>query len=440
MTNAKTTKRALFASAMSMLLCVSMLIGSTFAWFTDTASTGVNTIQAGNLDVELQVKDAQGEWVNGENGTINFVNANGDSNILWEPGCNFDTVRFRVINKGNLALKYKVVVSGIDGDNKLLEVIDFKLMDASMLDAGMPFLAEVPNDREYEIPAGESGAKQEFLLRAHMDEDAGNEYQGLSLSGISITIYATQLDHELDSFTDEYDKDASIDDVMIEKKDTLVEDVNERYEVATNESVELDLNSKAVNDSVINRGELSISNGNINVGNVGLENLGVADVTNVIMTAGSPTDYSNITSGSEAKTTYNNVDVVSNGGGVGATGGATIEFNSGSVNMTATTTNPRYVFYAVGNGTTITIDGGNFSFSATTLKRAYIYAGAGATVYVKGGTFGAASSRSGYTAGILGDGNVIITGGTFGFDPTSWLADGYVAVESNGVWTVSVAD
>ena len=87
----------------------------------------------------------------------------------------------------------------------------------------------------------------------------------------------------------------------------------------------------------------------------------------------------------------------------------------------------------------ITINGGNFAdFTKTTQnqKRAYIYAGEGTTVYVNGGTFGKASTRSGYTAGILGTGNVVIKGGTFGFDPSAWVADGYTAINNNGTYYV----
>ncbi len=58
MTNRKSTKRALLGSVMAMVLCLAMLVGATFAWFTDTASTGVNKIQAGNLDVVLEMKNA----------------------------------------------------------------------------------------------------------------------------------------------------------------------------------------------------------------------------------------------------------------------------------------------------------------------------------------------------------------------------------------------
>ena len=62
MTNSKSTKRALLTSALALLMCVAMLIGATFAWVTDTASTEVNKIQAGNLDLEVQYRTtANGE-------------------------------------------------------------------------------------------------------------------------------------------------------------------------------------------------------------------------------------------------------------------------------------------------------------------------------------------------------------------------------------------
>ena len=51
------TKKALRGSLFALFLCIVLLIGTTFAWFTDTASTGVNKIQSGRLDVELQYKD-----------------------------------------------------------------------------------------------------------------------------------------------------------------------------------------------------------------------------------------------------------------------------------------------------------------------------------------------------------------------------------------------
>ena len=119
MENRKSTKRALLTSALALLMCVTMLVGATFAWFTDTASTGVNKIQAGNLNIELQMKDNDGNWVNAEGKTLSFL-VNGKipaegTQILWEPGCTYTLPELRIVNNGNLALKYKVVVSGIQG-------------------------------------------------------------------------------------------------------------------------------------------------------------------------------------------------------------------------------------------------------------------------------------------------------------------------------------
>ncbi|MBE6304010.1 MAG: hypothetical protein E7089_08765 [Bacteroidales bacterium] len=134
-------------------------------------------------------------------------------------------------------------------------------------------------------------------------------------------------------------------------------------------------------------------------------------------------------------------DIKSQGGGIGIVNGATVNFNGGNLDINTTSTSGRYLFYLEGEGSTLTITEGNFDFNKTqNQKRAYIYAGAGTTAYVKGGTFGKASTRSGYTAGILGEGTVIITGGTFGFDPTTWVPTGYKATKIGDKWHVAADD
>jgi len=167
-------------------------------------------------------------------------------------------------------------------------------------------------------------------------------------------------------------------------------------------------------------------------------NMGQMTVSNGTIEAGSASDYASVNVGSAATAEYNDVEITSGGGGVAAAGGAKVVFNSGKVYVDTASTSGRYIFYAEGEGSEITINGGTFSWDpADNQKRAYIYAGAGTTVTVNGGTFGKASTRSGYTAGILGDGTVIIKGGTFGFDPSAWVAEGYEAVKSGTTWTVS---
>ena len=99
----KTTKRALFSSVVALILCFSMLAGTTFAWFTDSVESGVNQIIAGNLDVELyNGLDANAPKVN--TGTMLF-----DDVKLWEPGAVAYEI-LTVANEGTLALKYNLAV------------------------------------------------------------------------------------------------------------------------------------------------------------------------------------------------------------------------------------------------------------------------------------------------------------------------------------------
>ena len=221
MTNRKSTKRALLGSVMAMVLCLAMLVGATFAWFTDTASTGVNKIQAGNLDVVLEMQNADGKWVSAEGKTLDFVkaaDAKGEA-ILWEPGCTYELPALRIRNNGNLALKYKVIITGINGSAKLNTVIDWTIGDVAM-------------GAEQHLAAGESNA---FTIKGHMKESAGNEYMNESIDGIAITVVATQDTVESDSFDKDYDADAeypvvAVGDVNTDG-DTVLKDKEEDHTI-----------------------------------------------------------------------------------------------------------------------------------------------------------------------------------------------------------------
>ena len=221
MTNRKSTKRALLGSVMDMVLCMAMLVGATFAWFTDTASTGVNKIQAGKLDVALEMKDASGNWVSAEGKTLDFVkaaDAKGEA-ILWEPGCTYTLPELRVVNNGNLALKYKVIITGIQGSAKLNEAIEWTIGDVAM-------------GAEQHLAAGESNA---FTIKGHMKESAGNEYMNESIDGIAITVVATQDTVESDSFDKDYDAGAEYPVVAVANVntngDTVLKDKEEDHTI-----------------------------------------------------------------------------------------------------------------------------------------------------------------------------------------------------------------
>ena len=193
MTNTKSTKRALVSSIIALLVCFTMLLGTTFAWFTDSVTSAGNKIMSGNLDVDLV--DAAGNSMAGQ--IIEFKTADNRAQdaILWEPGCTYETEPVFVVNKGSLDLKYEMAINGILGNAKLLEAIEWTVT----VDGVTTDLADLKG----ELPAGETS--KAIVLSGHMKEEAGNEYQGLTAEGISITVLATQLASESDSFDNQYD-------------------------------------------------------------------------------------------------------------------------------------------------------------------------------------------------------------------------------------------
>ena len=210
MTNSKTTKRALLTSALAILACVAMLMGATFAWFTDSASTGVNRIQSGNLKLKLEYAKAWNtdgeptEWgeVTENSDPLSFIQRQADGSyaanagMLWEPGGTYRLQQLRISNVGSLALKYKVVITGIMGNAELNDVIDWTV---NGIDIGT----------EQHLAAG---ADSHILtIEGSMQETAGNHYQNMTIDGISITVYATQDTVEHDSFGNDYDQNADVE-------------------------------------------------------------------------------------------------------------------------------------------------------------------------------------------------------------------------------------
>ena len=223
----KSKKSALLMSFTSLLLCFAMLAGSTFAWFTDTATTGVNKIQSGTLKVDIQNK--AGESLRGK--TLRWV-VNGqisENNVLWEPNCTYELESFKIVNQGNLALKYQITINGITGDAKLLEAIEFTAKigdDKIALDQLSG--AILPKDAAVKDATKEVVKETKLItISGHMKEKAGNEYQGLSIDGIGITVVATQYTYEYDSKDNLYDKDA--DATIQVNKDNIQDYLDGKY-------------------------------------------------------------------------------------------------------------------------------------------------------------------------------------------------------------------
>ena len=281
-------KKALLSSAFALVLSVAMLIGTTFAWFTDTASTGVNKIVSGNLKVDII-----GETSDSHISTLKFTKAGAETDagaaeeILWEPGCRYLTEGFRIANKGNLALKWKAQVnmnniingkvegSTIAKDGKsLLDVIDFYVVTSTDENAEAVAIENfVGNLKKTET-------SEVYYIKGVMQTTAGNDYQDLTLDGITVTVIAAQDTVENDSFDNQYDKDAKYPIVAMDALQELInnaaEPVSVKLEgniagsltVPQDKDVTLDLNGFTLNGgdshAILNRGTLCIkdSSGN----------------------------------------------------------------------------------------------------------------------------------------------------------------------------------
>lgn len=238
----RTTAQALFLSVISLMLCVSMLIGTTFAWFTDSVSSARNTIQSGNLDVELEYLDANGDWKPVTSGTDVF------GYDLWEPGYTKVTY-FKVTNKGTLALNYQLhadVYEETAGENKDDE--EFLLSDYLKV-------AVVPegigrNDILAENGIVSARLKDTFMMKqASLNAGDNSGVIGLAIwmpttvgneanhNGeapeitFGINLVATQKTYEEDTFNDQYDVDATLPYVATGATTVDPTDAGASYEV-----------------------------------------------------------------------------------------------------------------------------------------------------------------------------------------------------------------
>ena len=267
MRKCKDTKRALLISVLSVALCLAMLVGTTFAWFTDVARTGYSTITSGRLDIVLQYWDGE-TWKSAEGKTLNFVKAAGHEaeEILWEPGCTYYLPEVRVINNGTLAVKYEYDTSKFvfTGDTKLLDALEF-VGEAEGDDPESPAIL-LPGEHSNPLKIG-----------FHMKETAGNEYQGLTLTGAQIAVVATQATSESDSFDNTYDKDAQYP-ISVTTGDELQAIVNDatapvnivlansittnNFVIPADKDVTLDLNgctvTNAESHTILNKGHLTL--------------------------------------------------------------------------------------------------------------------------------------------------------------------------------------
>ena len=230
MTKTKSTKRALLMSALALLMCVSMLIGSTFAWFTDSVTSSGNIIKSGTLDVTMEWKDAT---ATGAQQTYKDASEGAIFNYdKWEPGY-VEAKNIKISNVGTLALKYNLHIAANGEVSELADVIDvyFAEGEHTLANREMTELTWVGtlSDILDDMPANMAGdlkanTADTVTIALKMQETAGNEYQGLSIgSDFKVVLMATQDNVEKDSF------DKNYDDIDVPDKHIKVIDGNTYY-------------------------------------------------------------------------------------------------------------------------------------------------------------------------------------------------------------------
>ena len=250
----------------------------------------MNKIQAGTLDVQLL--DEDGTSLEGQ--TLSWKKAADGANqaVLWEPGCTYELQPIVIKNAGNLALKYKIVISGIQGDAALNNAIEWTITNTSTVTA---------LDADHALAAG---ASDTLTIKGHMREDAGNEYQGLSIDGIGITVVATQYTYESDSNNNQYDVNAEYPVISnadfadaIENADagSVVDLASGTFQLPSNSiPAGVTITGAGKENSVLQVNKSSITSNDVTIKNIAIKGSGASGTSGSLNISGNNTTIENV--------------------------------------------------------------------------------------------------------------------------------------------------
>ena len=441
MTKTKSTKRALLMSGLALLMCVSMLIGSTFAWFTDSVTSKGNIIKSGTLDVEMY-------WAKGTEApeSANWIDASTGAIFdydLWEPG--YTEVRhIKIENKGSLALKYQLSIAANGEVSELADVIDVYYLDpAQQLGERSAISADNKLGTLTEVLAAisttASGALEPeqshtITLALKMQEEAGNTYQGKEIGAdFSVILAATQKDFESDSFGKDYDEDAAYPPKTY--TDVDVASLAATLEKANNgDTIQLvagmNTTDTPLTETIVIDKEIILNpNGMYLVSNAPAT-FTVAEGGKLTITEGSYTVKNTASEGAA---------VIVDGGEFEMAGGSfdahtavrTTEGKSSTVTLSAGWSNRVTVGFDLKGNDTLNVTGGSIYTSKEAVKTV---AGTHADINISGGTLSSGATQYSAAVQLNGSATVDMTGGTLASTYSSGL-NGSAAIEANAAPT-----
>lgn len=422
------TKKSLIASGVSLAVSVALLVGSTFAWFTDSVTNKGNKIQAGNLKIGAYAYDLDTDGT-GESFTIEGVNGGEKftfeaapqdlktnnspiiNETLWEPGKSSAKL-LQVKNEGTLAAEIKLSFE-TSGELEGALWFDFVKVDNGKITGKFekrPMSTLGTFAANVELPIINSGDTLEFILVYGMYEEAGNEYKDKDFTA-DVTILAKQYTYEKDGFgSSDYDAAAEYDG---------------------------DIGSEASLIAAVENGGMYRLTGDIELA----QSLSLAQGTEFVLDLnGNGLSFdSGYVFSSEGNLTINGSGTLSGLGAIKSTGG-TVIINGGTFNCSSRYQDGDYQHTLKAENSEVIINGGTFDTTVNGQSNAMIGVAEGSTVTINGGTFrnveGSLTKFDPYLFNYEEDGKLVINGGTF---YGGWRFNGVTATTDiyGGEFTVS---
>ena len=398
----KNVRRSLVMSLVAMMLCIAMMAGSTFAWFTDSVVSGNNIIKTGTLDIEMgwadgtqAVPTTKDGWDDASSGAI----FNYD---LWEPG--YTEVRhIQIENVGTLALKYQLEIAAEGEVTALADVIDVYYLDPAQAITSRDQLPAQPIGTLSEVLAGMSGVTNtasgvllpgegalNVTIALKMQEAAGNEYQDMSIgSSFAVKLFATQYTYEDDSFDDQYDKDAEWPAIVATSADLKAAFANAPAEATIILDADVDLGNTQIAIPAGKKLTLDLNGNDLTGNGAGADHYAMFNIANggelIIEGEGNVSASTEFSASNRSGAIFQNDGKLTINGGTytvdDSTVGQTWIISTIIDNRTKSTTSEAVV----------TINGGEFSVlgNASNLFRNYPQQGGTATIIFNGGKFNA---------------------------------------------------
>ena len=189
----------LLTSVITVILCVSLIVGSTFAMFNSSTTTNI-AVASGKVEVVAIVQDfhmftrgenggqLNDEWLSGEaheqNGEITL------SNMACYDGVTFD---INIVSNSTVAIKWQVQLT-FEGEPELYNALVVDIDGIKLIDTD----SARASDWQVLVPVEEEQAVTTLNVRIELAESA-KDVQGKNCS-IRVVVYAVQANADTDKY------------------------------------------------------------------------------------------------------------------------------------------------------------------------------------------------------------------------------------------------